>query len=117
VLVLVFVAHFAGGANWTLSNFALQSEVPDRLRGRVFAIDLMIVTLSIAISQLVATAFVDRVDERVILAGCGLVTLVYGIVWGVATRKLRLGEQPSVVGGRGSEPGGAGGEHGRDQQA
>ena len=100
VLVLVFVAHFAGGANWTLSNFALQAEVPDRLRGRVFATDLMVVTLSVAISQLTATAFVDRVDDRWILAGCGLVTLAYAIVWGLATRRLRFGEEPSVVAGR-----------------
>ena len=71
MLVLVFVAHFAGGTNWVLSNYALQGEVPDRLRGRVFATDMMLATLAIAVSQLGAAAFVDRVDERVILAGCG----------------------------------------------
>ena len=96
VLALVFVAHFAGGANWTLSNFALQGEVPDRLRGRVFAADLMLTTLSIAVSQLVATAFVDRVDDRLILAGGGLVTLTYAIGWRIATRGLTLAE-PSPV--------------------
>ncbi|GAA0540206.1 MFS transporter [Paractinoplanes ferrugineus] len=100
VLVLVFVAHFAGGANWTLSNYALQSEVPDRLRGRVFALDMMLATMAIAISQLVATAVVDRVDERVILAGCGLVTAVYAIGWRIATRKLSLTDQPSPISGR-----------------
>jgi MFS family permease len=99
VLALVFVAHFAGGANWTLSNYALQGEVPDRLRGRVFAADLMLTTLSIAVSQLVATAFVDRVDDRVILAGGGLLTLTYAIGWRIATRGLTLGE-PSAVDGR-----------------
>jgi len=90
VLVLVFVAHFAGGTNWTLSNYALQGEVPDQLRGRVFATDLMLATLAITVSQLIATAFVDHVDPRVILAGCGLVTLTYAIGWRVATRKLAL---------------------------
>src|SRR5699024_1035054 len=91
VLVLVFVAHLAGGANWVLSNYALQGEVPDRLRGRVFSTDLMLATLAIAISQLGATAVVDIVDEWVILAGCGLVTLVYAVVWRVATRGLARG--------------------------
>jgi MFS family permease len=100
VLVLVFVAHFAGGTNWTLSNYALQGEVPDRLRGRVFALDMMLATLAIAISQLVATSVVDRVDERVILAGCGLVTALYAVGWRIATRRLTLGGEPSVVGGR-----------------
>jgi MFS family permease len=92
VLLLVFVAHFAGGTNWVLSNFALQGEVPDGLRGRVFATDMMLATLSIAVSQLGAAAVVDFVDERVVLAGCGLITLAYAIGWRIATRRLTLGE-------------------------
>lgn len=92
VLVLVFVAHFAGGTNWVLSNYALQGEVPDRLRGRVFATDMMLATLAIAVSQLGAAAVVDHVDERAILAGCGLITLVYAVGWRIATRRLSLTE-------------------------
>lgn len=111
VLALVFVAHLAGGANWTLSNYALQGEVPDRLRGRVFATDLMLATMAIAVSQLGATAVVDVVDERFILAGCGLITLLYAIGWRVATRRLG---KPSAVGPLGS---GSGADQGRDQQA
>jgi MFS family permease len=90
VLVLVFVAHFGGGTNWVLSNFALQGEVPDRLRGRVFATDMMLATLAISVSQLVAAGVVDLVDERVVLAGCGLVTVVYAVGWRIATRRLSL---------------------------
>ncbi|GAA2612760.1 MFS transporter [Paractinoplanes durhamensis] len=100
VLVLVFVAHFAGGANWTLSNYALQGEVPDRLRGRIFALDMMLATLAIAISQLVATAVVDHVDERVILAGCGLVTATYAVGWRIATRRLTPAGEPPAGPGR-----------------
>jgi hypothetical protein len=96
VLVLVFVAHCAGGTNWTLSAYALQTEVPDRLRGRVIATDLMLALLAIAISQLAASAVVDHVDLRVILAGCGVITLTYAIGWRIATRRLR----PSVAVGR-----------------
>jgi MFS family permease len=110
VVVLVFVAHFAGGTNWVLSNYALQGEVPDRLRGRVFATDMMLATLSIAVSQLGAAAVVDRVSERVIVAGCGLITLTYAVVWRIATRRLTLAgtasdEIPSV--GRAAEGTGA----------
>jgi MFS family permease len=90
VLALVFVAHFAGGTNWVLSNFALQGEVPDHLRGRVFATDMMLATLAIAISQLGVAVVVDSVDERVILAGCGLITLTYAVGWRIATRRLTL---------------------------
>ncbi|WP_436526818.1 MFS transporter [Actinoplanes sp. HUAS TT8] len=88
VLLLVFVAHFAGGTNWFLSNFVLQAEVPDRLRGRVFATDLMLATLSIAVSQLAASAVVDHVDMSVVLAGCGLITVVYAIGWWLGTRRM-----------------------------
>jgi hypothetical protein len=66
--------------------------VPDRLRGRVFATDMMLATLAISVSQLGAAAVVDRVDERVILVGCGLITLVYAIGWRIATRHLSLAE-------------------------
>ncbi|GLY99673.1 MFS transporter [Actinoplanes sp. NBRC 103695] len=90
VLVLVFVAHFAGGTNWVLSNYALMGEVPDRLRGRVFATDMMLATLAIAVSQLGAAAVVDHVSERAILAGCGLITLIYAVGWRIATRRLSL---------------------------
>ncbi|WP_405091002.1 MFS transporter [Micromonospora sp. NBC_01392] len=90
VLVLVFLAHLGGGSNWVLSNYALQGEVPDRLRGRVFATDMMLATLAIALSQLVVALVVDRVDERTVLAGCGLVTVVYAIGWRFATRRLSL---------------------------
>ncbi|WP_406041377.1 MFS transporter [Micromonospora sp. NBC_00898] len=90
VLVLVFLAHFGGGSNWVLSNYALQGEVPDRLRGRVFATDMMLATLAISVSQLVVALVVDTVSERTVLAGCGLVTLLYAVGWRLATRRLSL---------------------------
>jgi MFS family permease len=98
VLALVFAAHFAGGTNWILSNFALQGEVPDRLRGRVFAADLMLATLSISVSQLAVAALVDHVDGRALIAGCATVTLVYAVGWRIATRGLgapAVAEEPS----------------------
>ncbi|PGH42526.1 MFS transporter [Micromonospora sp. WMMA1996] len=103
VLVLVFLAHLGGGSNWVLSNYALQGEVPDQLRGRVFATDMMLATLAIAVSQLVVALVVDRVDERTVLAGCGLVTVVYAIGWRFATRRLSLADPVPA-----QAPGGAG---------
>ena len=96
VLALVLLAHLAGGGNWVMSNYALQAEVPDRLRGRVFATDMMLATLSIAVSQLVVGALVDSLDPRVLLAGCGAATLMYAIGWRIATRPAapRRGVQP-----------------------
>ena len=87
-LVLVTVAHMAGGGNWVFSNFALQIEVPDELRGRVFATDMMIATLAISVSLLVAGALVDGLGPRLVVAICGSVTLLYGVGWRLATRRL-----------------------------
>lgn len=89
VLALVFVAHLAGGTNWVMSNFALQGEVPDALRGRVFAADMMLATLAVSVSQLVVGLFVDSIDERVLITCCGAVTVAYAAGWRLATRRLR----------------------------
>jgi MFS family permease len=96
VLVLVLVAHTAGGTNWLLASYGLQSEAPDRLRGRVFATDMMLATLSISASQLGAAAVVDHVGRRVILIACGAITLVYAIGWRIATRKVSLAAPDST---------------------
>jgi predicted MFS family arabinose efflux permease len=88
VLVCVMLAHLAGGGNWAMSNYALQLEVPDRLRGRVSGTELMIVSLSISASMLLAGALVDRVGPRWTLAVCACLTLCYAVVWRLVTRRL-----------------------------
>ncbi|GGK18777.1 MFS transporter [Pilimelia terevasa] len=98
VLALVFVAHLAGGANWVTSNFALQFEVPDGLRGRVIATDMMLATLAISVSQTVVGALLDVVTPAVLIAGCGTVTLVYAVLWRLGTRRLPApAPQPSAA--------------------
>ena len=67
-----------------MSNYALQLEVPDELRGRVFATDMMLATLAIAVSLLVVGRFIDTVDLRVLIAACGAVTLLYAVGWRLA---------------------------------
>ena len=94
-LCLVVVAHIAGGGNWVMSNYALQIVVPDALRGRVFATDMMIATLAISVSLLFAGALVDHVDPRIPVAACALLTLVYGIGWRLVTRRLLRDEDVS----------------------
>ena len=90
-LVLVSLAHLGGGGNWAMSNYALQLVVPDELRGRVMATDMMLATLSISVSVLVAGFFVDSVNPRWIVAACGAATLVYSVVWRLVTRRLLEG--------------------------
>jgi MFS family permease len=93
-LLLVLLAHFAGGGNWTMSNYALQLEVPDALRGRVFATDMMLATLAISVSLLVVGALIDVVDMRLLIAGAASATLLYAVVWRIATRRHSSVSEP-----------------------
>jgi len=92
-LLLVAVAHSAGGANWVLSNYALQEQVPDGLRGRVFSTDFMLATLAVASSQVAAGILSDHVSLRVLASAGGAVTLCYAIVWSVLTARVRLADR------------------------
>jgi MFS family permease len=84
-LVLVFVAHIAGGGNWVMSSYGLQVEVPDELRGRVFSLDMMIATLAISVSVLVVTVLESHMSTRVLIACCGSITLFYAVLWRLIT--------------------------------
>ena len=97
ILLLVVIAHIAGGGNWAMSNFALQAEIPDELRGRVFAFDQMIVMLAVSASLLVVGALEGHVATRVLVFACGAVTLLYGIGWRLVTAQIRGGTLGTVL--------------------
>ncbi len=82
-------AHLGGGAQWTLSTYGLQTIVPDRIRGRVFAFDFALVTLTITLSNLAAGWAAEAFGPRIAMGGLAGVALVYSAVWWVATRRLR----------------------------
>jgi len=48
---LVILAHSASGANWVLSTILTQMWVEDEIRGRVFSIDMLIMSLAFSISS------------------------------------------------------------------
>ena len=96
-VLLVVIAHVGGGANWVLSVFALQATVPDRLRGRVFSADLMIATLAVGGSQLLAGLLSDAVDVRVLTSAFGVATFVYGLVWYAVVRRLPEERAPETL--------------------
>lgn len=87
--VVIFVAHLGGGAQWVLSTFGLQVIVPDHIRGRVFAFDFAMITLSLAISSLIAAAIADSAGPRVAALIVGAMAVLWSIVWSVLTRSIR----------------------------
>jgi MFS family permease len=60
--ICVFVAHLGGGSQWMLSSYGLQRASPDEIRGRVFSFDYGLVTVTIAVSMLIAGVLAERLD-------------------------------------------------------
>lgn len=89
-------AHLGGGAQWTLSTYGLQKIVPDRIRGRVFAFDFALVTLSITVSNLAAGWAAERYGPRPTMFGLATVSMAYAAVWWLATRRVRAGAAPEA---------------------
>jgi predicted MFS family arabinose efflux permease len=79
--LLAFGAHLGGGSQWTLSTYGLQRSTPDRIRGRIFSFDYGLVTLTIALSTLVAGFVAEAVPPRfAVWTMVGLIALA-GTAW------------------------------------
>jgi MFS family permease len=85
----VGIAHLGGGAQWTLSSYGLQRLVPDRIRGRVFAFDFTLITLSLAVSALVTAWAADRFGARPTVAVLGGVAVLWAGIWTWLTTSVR----------------------------
>ncbi|PYQ29962.1 MAG: hypothetical protein DMF56_09555 [Acidobacteria bacterium] len=86
--IAVCFAHLGGGAAWQISSYGLQRETPDFIRGRVFAADYGFVTLTMAISSLGAGLASDHFGPFVATVSAATLSLLFGIVWSVATWRL-----------------------------
>jgi predicted MFS family arabinose efflux permease len=82
-------AHLGGGAQWTLSTYGLQQIVPDRIRGRVFAFDFALVTLTIMASNLVSGLAVEAIGPRRAMLAFATVGCLFAAGWWLGTRRVR----------------------------
>jgi len=57
---LVMLAHSASGANWVLSTILTQMWVEDEIRGRVFSIDMLIMSLTFSLSSASAGFLLEK---------------------------------------------------------
>jgi MFS family permease len=83
------LAHLGGGAQWVLSTYGLQRIVPDRIRGRIFAFDFALITLSLAISSLVASVLADAIGPRPAVMIVGGLAFGWAAAWWILTRDVR----------------------------
>jgi MFS family permease len=84
----IFVAHLGGGAQWQTSTYGLQREVPDWIRGRVFAADYGFVTLTMAVSYLIAGVLSDRFGPMTATISIAMLAVGWAVFWGAWTWKL-----------------------------
>ena len=98
----ICVAHLGGGSQWMLSTYGLQVLAPDHVRGRIFGFDYMLVTLSLSISAVIASALADAITVQRAISILGGVALLWAIVWLFLIRGVR---RMGLEGAAEAEPG------------
>jgi len=82
-LLCLAIAHAGGSILWVFSTVLLQRATEDQFRGRVFAAELGLATLTMAASNYVVGELMDRFgfSPRVVTAGVGIFFMMPGIIW------------------------------------
>src|SRR5918995_1569570 len=87
-LIVLGIAHCGGSILWVNSTVILQRSVADNFRGRVFAAELALLTLTMAASNYVTGELIDRfqISPRIVTVGIGILFTVPGIAWFLTQR-------------------------------
>jgi MFS family permease len=87
-LIVLGVAHTGGSILWVFSTVLLQRAVEDNFRGRVFAAELALLTLTMAVSNYATGELLDRfgLSPRVVAIGIGAFFLLPGVAWFVTQK-------------------------------
>jgi predicted MFS family arabinose efflux permease len=82
-LIVLGLAHTGGSILWVFSTVLLQRGVEDAFRGRVFAAELALLTLTMAASNYLTGEMLDRFgfSPRWVTVGIGVLFLMPGIIW------------------------------------
>ena len=86
--IAILLGHLGGGAQWQTSTYGLQRETPDWIRGRVFAADWGLCTLTMSISSVVCGVAADRFGATAATIGTATVCILWAIFWSMWTRRL-----------------------------
>ena len=98
-LTMLVIAHMGGSTLWVYSTVLLQRAVEDRFRGRVFAAELALLTLTMAASNYVTGELLDRFDlsPRAVAIGIGIFFLLPALVWFLSARWWNVKEVQSAA--------------------
>ena len=83
VVVLVMLAHTPSGANWVMATVLLQKRTEDRVRGRVFATEWLLLMLADTASILTASLLLETgiLDLRTSFLAFALLQMLCGLLW------------------------------------
>lgn len=96
--VCVLFAHFGGSILWVFSTVLLQMEVPDEFRGRVFAAELALVTLTSSLSSYLTGHYLDGgTSPRTVSAVLGAMFFVPGILWLLILSQWKASKETAVT--------------------
>ena len=85
----VLIAHLGGGAQWTASTYGLQITTSDEFRGRMFATDFALVTLTMSVSFTLAGVASGSVGPRPVIAALAALSAIWATSYLFLTRRLR----------------------------
>jgi hypothetical protein len=87
-LIVLGIAHMGGSILWVFSTVLLQRGVEDRFRGRVFAAELALLTLTMAASNYVTGELLGRfqLSPRAVTIGIGTLFIIPGLIWFLTQR-------------------------------
>ncbi len=82
-LLLLAIAHMGGSLMWVSSTVLLQTAVEDSFRGRVFAAEMMLLTLMLAASNYATGEALDRFgySPRAVTFAIGIFFMMPGVLW------------------------------------
>lgn len=94
-LVVLGVAHTGGSILWVFSTVLLQRGVEDSFRGRVFAAELALLTLTMAASNYFTGELLDRfsLSPRLVTISIGAFLIIPGISWFLTQRRWDRGKE------------------------
>lgn len=90
IVLPIGLAHALSGANWVLSSVLLQERAEDQLRGRVFATEWLLLTLTNTVTTLAASLLLEysALGLREAVALFSFVVVVMGLAWGLWQRQI-----------------------------
>lgn len=89
MILFVFLAHTASGANWVMSTILLQQRTTDTFRGRIFSTEWLLFTVANSFSVMIAATCLEfeLISVKPLIMIYGGIMIVAGLVWTLSVTK------------------------------